>query len=112
MKCVKFSRVKGSMRTSTVHYQKSLLGGRKNRRGGEGKGKKRKRKTENPSISLPQPLSVPITQADYSRTPLYGHPLNMDVSFSLSLGKVLTFSVIQPLNTETDPFMRETDAFF
>ena len=39
MKRVKFSRVRGSMRTSTVHYQKSLLGGRKNRRGGEGKGK-------------------------------------------------------------------------
>ena len=86
MKRVKFSRVRGSMRTSTVHYQKSLLGGHKNRLGGEGKGKKR--------LSH---LSVPITQADFSRTPLYGHPLNIDPSFSLSLGRVLTFSLIQPL---------------
>ena len=79
MKRVKFSRVRGSMRTSTVHYKKSLLSERKNGRGGEGGGK-RKRK-QKPSISLPQPLSVPITQADYSRTPLYGHLLNTDPLF-------------------------------
>ena len=110
MKRAKFSRVRGSMRTRTVHCQKSQLSGRKNGRGGEGK--KRKRKTENPSISLLQPLSVPTTQADYSRTPLYGHPLNTDPSLSLSLGKVLTFSLIQALNTKTDPFTREMNSFF
>ena len=99
------------MRTSTLHYQKSLLGGRKNSRGGEAKGKNANGNRE-PFYFLPPPLSVPITQSDYSRTPLYGHPLNTDPSFSLSLGKVLTFSPIQPLNTETDPFTREMNSFF
>lgn len=79
----------------------------------EGRGReKTQTETENPSISLPQPLSVLITQPDYRWNPLYGHPLNIDPPFSLSLGKVLTFSLIHPLNTETDPFMRETDTFF
>ena len=90
------------MRTSTIHYQKSLLSGRKNGRGG----RKTQTETEDPFIPpTPQTLSVPITEADYSRTPLCG-------KFSLSLGKALSFTLIQPLNTETDPFMRETDTFF
>ena len=93
------------MRTSTIHYQKSLLSGRKT--GGEGRGgRKTQTETENPFIPpTPQTLSLPITEADYSRTPLYG-------KFSLSLRKALSFTLIQPLNMETDPFMRETDTFF
>ena len=52
MKRVKFSRVRGSMRTGTVHYQKSLLSGRKTGRGGEGK----KRKQRNLLFPSPNPF--------------------------------------------------------
>ena len=56
------------MRTSTIHYQKSLLSGRKNRRGREGRAQNANGNREPFYSPHPQTLSVPITEADYSRT--------------------------------------------